>query len=295
MNSKPDRSFNLAEAERLMREAMLCDRPDLIVLPEHFDWTGGTIDEKRGAADFVPEGDAYRCVQRFAADNCVAVHAGSLLERRRDADRIFNTTVVFDATGIQIGTYRKVHLFDITAPDGKRYAESETVAPGDELLIYELHGYRIACSICYDLRFSRLFDRLAADQVDIFVLPAAFTRQTGRDHWEVLCRARAIEFQTYILACGQCGSYQAPGGETRHMFGHSMICDPWGTIVASGSDDVGIVSTTIDRRRIDQVRGWIPMSDHRVDLSTMEVRFVASSTPTATIHPTDQYARVPND
>lgn len=182
--------------------------------------------------------------------------------------------MIFDADGRQIGTYRKVHLFDIIAPDGKRYAESETVAPGNQLLIYELRGFRIACCICYDLRFSRLFDRLASADVDIFILPAAFTTQTGKYHWEVLCRARAIEFQAFMVACGQCGSYKTLAGEERHMFGNSMVCDPWGQILARARDRPGVVSARIDRDRLRQVRSWIPMDAHRLDVSDMPVTIV---------------------
>lgn len=268
MNSQPDRAYNLAQAERLMREACSGEKPDLLVLPEHFDWTGGTPQDKRRAADFVPGGDAYEMVRAFARDHQVAVHAGSLLERVAGDERIFNTTVIFDPTGTEIGTYRKIHLFDITAPDGKRYLESATVAAGQELLIYEIDGFRMACAICYDLRFSRLFDRLASFDVDLFILPAAFTRQTGKDHWEVLCRARAIEFQAFFAACGQCGTYLAPGNERRAMFGHSLVVDPWGQVIARTGDKEGVLVADLDRSRVDAVRGMIPMREHRVDLAT---------------------------
>jgi deaminated glutathione amidase len=272
MNSQPDRERNLEEVERLMIQAVTLDRPDLIVLPEHFDWTGGTAAEKRKAADHVPGGLAYQLVQRFAAQHGVWVHAGSLLEAVVGRERIFNTTVVFDHQGREVGAYRKIHLFDITAPDGKRYAESETVAPGRQLLIYQMGGLRIACCICYDLRFSRLFDRLATEHVDVFILPAAFTRQTGADHWEVLCRARAIEFQAYVVACGQCGSYPTPSGESRQTHGHSLVCDPWGKVVAGMDDGVGVLTVALDKERLDAVRRLIPMTEHRVALHVSEVR-----------------------
>ncbi|NRP21825.1 2-oxoglutaramate amidase [Ensifer adhaerens] len=271
MSSQPDRAFNLNEAKRLMLQAVVNDRPDLIVLPEHFDWTGGTREQKREAADLVPGGEAYVMVQQFAKKHRVAIHAGSMLEVSQADDRIFNTTVVFDRHGIEVGTYRKIHLFDIIAPDGKRYCESETVAPGDHLLIYEIDGFRVACCICYDLRFSRLFDRLSSERVDIFILPAAFTRQTGQDHWEVLCRARAIEFQAYFVACGQCGSYEAPGGERRFMYGHSLVCDPWGALIARGGDEICVLTAELERERLVAVSGLIPMTAHRVDVSNIKL------------------------
>jgi nitrilase len=274
MSSKPDRAGNLNAARRLMEKACASGKPDLLVLPEHFDWTGGTPADKRRAADLVPGGAAYEMVRTFAREFGVAIHAGSLMERRPDDPRIFNTTVVFDASGAEIGCYRKIHLFDITAPDGKRYAESATVAPGDGLLVYELAGFRIGCAICYDLRFSRLFDRLASLDVDLVILPAAFTRQTGRDHWEILCRARAIEFQCFMAACGQCGSYEAPDGEPRAMFGHSLITDPWGRVLGQAGDEVCVIEARLDRGAVEQVRRMIPMREHRRDLSELPLRFV---------------------
>lgn len=275
MNSQPDREANLAQALRLMRDACAGVKPDLLVLPEHFDWTGGTPEDKRRAADLVPGGDAYEMVRAFAREAGVAVHAGSLLERRLDDERIYNTTVVFGPDGEEIGCYRKIHLFDITAPDGKLYAESSVVAPGDSLLVYEIAGFRVGCAICYDLRFSRLFDRLASLDVDLVILPAAFTEQTGRDHWEVLCRARAIEFQCFIAACGQCGSYRAPDGEPRSMFGHSLIADPWGRILVQAGGDICVVDANLEPRLVGKVRSMIPMREHRRDLGDVPLRFAA--------------------
>lgn len=271
MNSQPDRGRNIIDAEKLMAQAMDREHPDLIVLPEHFDWTGGSADDKRLAADHVPGGEAYAMVQAFAARHRVWVHAGSLLEHSPGRERIYNTTVIFDSTGGQVGVYRKIHLFDITAPDGKVYAESATVAPGNRLLIYELGGFRIACAICYDLRFSGFFNRLSAEGVDVFILPAAFTEQTGKDHWEVLCRARAIEFQAYIVACGQCGSYPASEGERRRTFGHSIVCDPWGNVTARAAGDITVLGAKLDVSRLKEVRQWIPMRDHRRDLTDADV------------------------
>lgn len=272
MNSQPDREHNLKEATRLMRQAVALDAPDLIVLPEHFDWSGGTAEQKALAADSVPGGQAYRMLQEFAAGNRVWVHGGSLLERIDGSDRIHNTTLVFDPSGREMGRYRKIHLFDVTAPDGKVYRESETVAPGNELVVYQAHGFRIGCAICYDLRFSNLFDALSKSDVDVVILPAAFTAQTGKDHWEVLCRARAIELQAYFVACGQWGRYPAANGEQRYSYGHSLVCDPWGHVIARASDDIGIATTRIDKRRVEAVRKLIPIAGHRIDFSAVSKR-----------------------
>lgn len=266
MNSQPDRVHNLRRALELMSDVVAEHRPDLIVLPEHFDWSGGTPAQKLQAADKVPGGQAYSMLSRFAADNGVWIHAGSILETIPDSEKIYNTTLVFNEKGAEVGRYRKLHLFDITTPAGRTYGESDTVTPGSDLLVYDYMGWRIGCVICYDLRFSNLFWQLAKLGVDVLVLPAAFTVETGRDHWEVLCRARAIEFQSYFLACGQWGPYRAAGGETRECFGDTLVCDPWGQIIARAEDGVGVIVTELEHDRVRQVRSLIPMAAHRKPL-----------------------------
>lgn len=271
MNSQPDRDHNLRQALRLMQDAVDRDSPDLIVLPEHLDWSGGTLDQKQAAADDIPGGRAYDVLQDFAASHRIWVHAGSILERIAGSERIYNTSVIFDPDGREVGRYRKVHLFDIVAPDGKIYRESDTVEPGNELFIYEVNGLRIGCAICYDLRFSRLFDRLAAAGADVIILPAAFTLQTGKDHWDVLCRARAIEFQVYFVGCGQWGPYPAASGEVRQTFGNSLVCDPWGQVIGRASNAVGFFTSYLDIDRVRAVRELIPMEAHRVDFTNINV------------------------
>lgn len=274
MSSQPDREYNLTQAMRLMVEAM-AGSPDLIVLPEHFDWMGGSTEEKRRAADFVPGGSAYQLVHDFSRIHRVWIHAGSLMERSHREGTIHNTTVVFNNRGEHVGLYRKMHLFDITAPNGSVYAESAVVTPGEDLFVYEIRGFRIACAICYDLRFSRLFDRLAEEQVDVFILPAAFTRQTGEAHWEVLCRARAIEYQAYFAACGQCGSYPAPDGVQRETFGQSLVSDPWGQVLSRAGDEPCVLFAELDRDRLSDVRRLIPMADHRIPMANKRLRLRA--------------------
>ncbi|UXN67910.1 carbon-nitrogen hydrolase family protein (plasmid) [Devosia neptuniae] len=268
MNSQPDRSHNLRQATELMHRAVAAERPDLIVLPEHFDWSGGTIEQKLLAADNLPNGEAYRTIAEFAAEHRTWVHAGSMLERIPGEDKIYNTTVVFDASGLEVGRYRKIHLFDITTPSGRVYGESDTVRPGSGLLVYEHCGLRIGCAICYDLRFSNLFWELARRRVDVVILPAAFTVETGRDHWDVLCRSRAIEFQTYFVACGQWGAYPSADGTPRSCFGNSLVCDPWGQVITRASDGPGCIFTDLEIAEIERVRNLIPMASHRQVLSS---------------------------
>ena len=200
--------------------------------------------------------------QELAAKHGVFIHAGSLMERIEGDERIHNTTVVFDRKGDEVARYRKIHLFDVTTPDGVSYRESATVKPGDLVVTYDCEGVKVGCTICYDLRFPALFQALADKGVDLIALPAAFTLQTGKDHWEVLLRARAIETQTYVCAAAQTGSFKV-NNETRQTYGHSLVADPWGLVVAKASDGVGVVTTRLDVGQIKRARAMIPVAEHK--------------------------------
>jgi deaminated glutathione amidase len=263
MNSVDDKAKNLAEAGRLIDEAVATEKPDWILLPETFDFIGGTTAEKRAAAETIPGGPTYRMMQAAAKKHRVFIHAGSISETIEGDSRIHNTTLVFDRDGREVARYRKIHLFDVVTPDGTEYKESAAVAPGDAVVTYDCEGVTVGCAICYDLRFPDLFQALAAKGAAVIALPAAFTMQTGKDHWEVLCRARAIETETYFCAAGQTGSFRAGNG-MRQTYGHSMVVDPWGHVVARASDGVGIVTSRIDAKRVDAVREMIPVAKHRV-------------------------------
>jgi nitrilase len=263
MNSRSDKAANLAAAKELMERAIATERPDLLVLPENFDFVGGLPADKLAGGEAVPGGPAYAMCQGLARTHGVFVHAGSLLEAVSGEERVYNTTVVFDRQGAEVARYRKIHLFDIVAPDGAAYKESATVKPGKEIVTYALEGVTVGCSICYDLRFPELFQALAKRGAEVIVLPACFTLQTGKDHWEVLCRARAIETQTYFLAAAQWGPHTR-GMETRHSYGHSLVVDPWGHVIARASDGVGIVSARLEPARVAAVRRDIPVARHKV-------------------------------
>ncbi len=154
-------------------------------------------------------------------------------------------------------------MFDITAPDGARYEESAAVLPGREVVSYDCEGITVGCAICYDLRFPELFQALALNGAKVIMLPAAFTQQTGKDHWEVLLRARAIETETYLVAAAQTGPNKAEDGSTRMTYGHSLIADPWGHVVAKASDAIGWVSARIDSTITARVRRDMPVEEHR--------------------------------
>ena len=263
MNSISDKAANVASARALIERAIAEEAPDWILLPEQFDWAGGSRAHKLANAETMPGGPAYAMASDMARRHGVFIHAGSIMERIEDGGRIHNTSVVFNRQGEEIARYRKIHLFDVTTPDGASYQESATVKPGDSVVTYDCEGVTIGCSICYDLRFPDLFQALAEKGAQIIALPAAFTLQTGKDHWEVLLRARAIETQTYVCASAQTGSFTS-GNEQRSTYGHSLVADPWGHVVAKASDGIGIVSTRIDLAQVARVRGQIPVAQHKV-------------------------------
>ncbi len=266
MNSISDKAANIAAAEALIERAVREERPDWVLLPEFFDWAGGLKADKLANAESFPGGPAYTMARRQATKHRIFVHAGSIMERIEGEGRIHNTTVVFDRDGKEIARYRKIHLFDVTTPDGAAYKESQTVKAGDAVVTYDCEGVTIGCSICYDLRFPDLFQALAERGAEIIALPAAFTLQTGKDHWEVLLRARAIETEAYVCASAQTGSFTV-GNEQRHTYGHSLVADPWGHVVAKASDGVGIVSARLDPERVKRVRAMIPVAEHKVRIA----------------------------
>ena len=267
LNAGADKAANIAQAQSLFEAASAADAPDLLALPEMWSCLGGDRATKLAAAEILPEpgsdapgGDAYEFLRTTARTLNVAVHGGSIAERV--GDRLFNTTLLFDRSGRELARYRKIHLFDITAPDGTGYRESATYGAGDTVVTATLGGVTVGLSICYDLRFPELFLALRRAGAELILVPAAFTLQTGRDHWEVLLRARAIETQCWIAAPATWGQHQDPGGP-RTTFGHALVCDPWGGVVARASDGTGWASARIDRAMTARVRRDMPVLEHR--------------------------------
>jgi nitrilase len=261
MNSGPDKSANLQAAKALIERAIARERPDLVSLPETFTVMGGGDAGREAAAEALPGGPAYGLLQGLAAEHGVNVHGGSFFERLADG-RLANTTLVFDRTGNEVARYRKIHLFDVVTPNGDAYRESDYTAPGRDIVTVDLDGVRIGLTICYDLRFAELFLALRRRGAELILVPAAFTLQTGKDHWEVLLRARAIETQCYVAAAAQCGGFPAGGG-TRYTYGNALIADPWGTVVARASDQPGHIAADLDRGYMDSVRQRLPVEQHR--------------------------------
>jgi deaminated glutathione amidase len=188
------------------------------------------------------------------------IHGGSVLEL--DRDRVFNTSVLFDRAGQLVATYRKIHLFDADPPGGVPSRESFVFAPGDEVVTADTEFGRVGLTICYDVRFPELFRQLVVGGATIVFVPAAFRFETGKDHWDVLLRARAIEDQAFVVAAAQWGTWGPPGRERRN-YGNSMVVDPWGRVVARASDGVGVTVAELDLGEVARVRESLPALRHR--------------------------------
>ena len=268
-NCGADRQENFDHIERLVNDAVTSDRPDLVALPETFAVIGGNAARRRELAEPLPAngddgGPAYEFLRRLAATHDVFIHGGSFVELvpAASGDRYYNTTVAFDRVGRELARYRKIHRFDVTTPDGAEYRESAMFEAGDAVVTYQADEVKIGCTICYDLRFAELYIALAKAGAELIMVPSAFTMQTGKDHWEVLLRARAIETQTYVAAPAQTGAHME-GNETRLTWGHSMIVDPWGHILGQAADGPGHASARIDIDRLRAIRARLPAQSHR--------------------------------
>lgn len=228
----------------------------LVSLPEYATYLGPS--SRLGeVAESVENGPTTDLVRHLATRLKISVIVGSLVEL--SADGIYNTSVFIDNDGNVAGKYRKVHLFTSTLPTAAA-SESDGITPGSELTVVDWHGWRVGLSICFDLRFPELYRELSSLHADVLSIPAAFTTVTGRDHWEVLLRARAIENQAYVIAPAQIGKFD--GGES---FGRSAIVDPWGTVsaVVGDTDGTGIATAELTHERVAQVRTQLPALANR--------------------------------
>jgi deaminated glutathione amidase len=255
LNSRDDRADNLAVARDLLGRAAAAGA-ELAVLPEYVDYLGPA---KSAPKPEPIDGEFAAFFADAARELGIWVHAGSFHETGPDETRTYNTTLLFDPAGERVAVYRKIHLYDVEIAGRVSYQESRFVAPGSETVVTDVGGVPTGLSICYDLRFPELYRRLAIAGAKILVVPAAFMMHTGRDHWEVLLRARAIENQCYVVAAGQIGDHE-PG---RTCFGRSMIIDPWGTVLAQAPDAVGIVTADVDLGRLDTIRAELPSLANR--------------------------------
>jgi predicted amidohydrolase len=260
VSSQEDVAKNLARATELALSAS-GEGAKLLVLPENFAYMGSE-EGRRGVAERL-DGDArgpiVSSLVELARRSGAYVVAGGMPERSDDPDRPFNTCAAFAPDGSLVGRYRKVHLFDVEVGDGQRYRESASTMPGTGAVVVSILGFKVGLSVCYDVRFPELYRKLADQGAEIIVVPAAFTLATGKDHWHVLLRARAIESQSYLAAAGQWGVHP----RDRRTYGKSLVADPWGDVIAQCSDGEGYAVATVDRRRLESVRTNLPSLRHR--------------------------------
>jgi predicted amidohydrolase len=259
MRSGDDVEANLATAEALLHEAA-DGGADLAVLPEVFPYLGSArrITE---VAEPVPGGPIAKRLAGIAADRGMWIAGGSIQEA--DGGKVFNTLPLFDRGGELVARYRKIHLFDVDLSGQAPFRESATYAPGTQLVTHPTELARLGFAICYDLRFPELFRGLAALGTDLIVLPAQFQHATGRAHWHVLLRARAIENQCFLIAAAQWGTYGDPA-RGRRSFGHSIVVGPWGDVVAEAAEEgTGVTFADLDLAELRRVRAELPALTHR--------------------------------
>jgi predicted amidohydrolase len=246
MNSDERKERNLSQAERLITEAA-GSSPDVVALPECFSFLASEK-ETLHTAESIP-GSTTDMLSLLSRKFGFFILAGSLPERTSDPCRYRNTSVLISPDGTIKAHYSKIHLFDISIPDGVTNRESSHVIPGDTPVVVDTPLGELGLSICYDLRFPELYRILTLRGAKIVFVPSAFSSFTGKDHWEPLLRARAIENQIYVAAPAQCGWHQE-----KRCYGNSMIVDPWGTVIAKASDRESIVFADIDLEYLACIR-----------------------------------------
>ncbi len=251
-----DVANNLSRAAAMAAEAAVDS--DLVILPEYVQFRGSAPGFRASAAP-VP-GPTTEPFAAVAREHGVWVLAGSHAEAAGDVERPFNTTALFDRSGDMVARYRKLHLFDVAVDDGPSDSESARVTPGDRAVVADVDGVGLGLSICYDLRFPELYRALAIAGATLLAVPAVFTEHTGRDHWEPLLRARAIENGAWVLAAAACGR-GGPGAIA--AWGHSMVVDPWGRVIAMAGSGEAILRAEIDLGLADAARRQIPVLANR--------------------------------
>lgn len=257
MLASSDKEANLREAETRLRHAQ-AQGAKLVVLPEVFNWRGPL--KQMTAAEPIP-GPTSNLMANLARELGIYLLAGSILEFVADGNKAYNTSLFFNPQGTLLAKYRKIHLFDVDVTDGVAVLESEARLAGGEVVVAETEFCPVGLTICYDLRFPELYRRLVERGAQIIFVPSAFTSFTGQAHWEPLLRARAIENQVYIIAPDQVG--HTPNSIP--SYGHSMIVDPWGRILAEASDGPDVICAEIDLAYLAKVRSELPALSHRKD------------------------------
>jgi deaminated glutathione amidase len=257
LNSNGDKARNLAVAERLVRAAA-ADGAELVALPEKWNLLAAGEEMAAGAEPL--DGPSLGAARSWARELGVHLLAGSIAELGDDSatGKAFNTTVLVDPRGEDLAVYRKIHMFDVEA-GGVAYRESEHEQAGEEIVSAPIDGVELGLTVCYDLRFPELYRILAVGGARLIAVPSAFTAATGRDHWQVLLRARAIENQVFLIAPNQVG--EAPPHYSSH--GRSAIVDPWGVVLATAPDEECFVVADLDLAAQERVREQLPSLANR--------------------------------
>lgn len=263
LTSQDDVASNLAQCRQWAIRAAEAGAK-LVVLPENFAFFGPDGSRTRIAEPLLDRpgaagGPIQRALSELARELAITVVGGGMPIQSDDPDRPFNTCVVFSPEGLLAAHYHKVHLFDVSLSDGTELRESARTTPGSTLSTLPVQGFQVGLSICYDVRFPELYRGLIDAGAEVLLVPAAFTLHTGKDHWAPLLVARAIESQAWVVAAAQWGTH--PQG--RRCYGHSMIVDPWGAIVAQCPDRPGFALATLDHEYQKQVRDSVPSLRHR--------------------------------
>jgi predicted amidohydrolase len=265
MNSQNNKGNNLKRAGELLRDAV--ERgASLILFPENFSFMGSGEGDKIAVAETTTKGDSIDFLKNAAKAHKVWIAGGTIPLKTDSPHKVTNTLLLFNDRGEVAERYDKIHLFDVNLNEGERYAESRVIEGGKKPVTVQTIYGRLGLTICYDLRFPELYRELVERGAEIFFVPSAFTFTTGKAHWEVLLRARAIENQAYIVAAAQVGEH--PGG--RRTFGHSMIIDPWGDVIAHVVEGEGIALADIDINTVYEVRGKMPcLTQRRLKITTI--------------------------
>jgi predicted amidohydrolase len=256
LNSGSDKDANLAKIDRFVGEAADAGAR-LVALPEYVTYLG----PKEGfaaVAEPIP-GPTTERFSSLARQHGIYLLGGSIHEQTGSPDKYFNTSTLFDPNGELIALYRKIHLFDVQIGDNVVAAESERIVGGEEVVTAEVDGHTVGFSICYDLRFPELYRALAVSGAEILFVPAAFTLYTGKDHWHLLLRARAVENQCFVLAPAQVGPHEP----NARCYGHALVVDPWGTVLADAPDREAVIAADLDFADLRRVREEVPSLANR--------------------------------
>jgi deaminated glutathione amidase len=257
MTSTDDVEKNIDQAFKLFGQVKA--KVDLLSLPENCLFL--RVDDKDRMPGFDLKDKIFDRFSEYAMNQKVFIHLGSVPLKKNG--KLYSSSVVINDDGDISAEYSKIHLFDVDVEGARPSRESSVFSHGEHPHIWDVKGWKVGLSICYDLRFPELFLYYSKHPVDLILLPAAFLVPTGKAHWDILLRARAIEAQSYVAAAAQCGKHVGVKGGERQTFGHSMIIDPWGTKVVEAFDEIGIIEATLEKSRIEKVRGQIPMKNHR--------------------------------